>query len=88
MHRCKLCRPVQRRLQSGAIGKEHFSSGLVHGDIICVLKLLAGCTHDARLYGSVLLSYCIRALCALHDVFLHPHGVHMCRLLNKAVPIF
>ena len=48
-----------------------------------VLQCLAYLIHDARLYGSVLLSYCIAALCAVHAVFFHPHVVQMCCLLNN-----
>ena len=33
------------------------------------LQFLAYYIHDARLYGSVVLSCCIAALCALHAVF-------------------
>ena len=40
-----------------------------------VLQFLAYLIRDARLYGSVVLSYCIGAMCAQHAVLFHPHAV-------------
>ena len=56
-----------------------------------VLQFLAYRIHDVTLYCSILLSFCIAALCALHSVFFHPHVVHMCCILDnvdKYWPLF
>ena len=46
-----------------------------------VLQISDHCIHDARLYGFVLWSYSVAAVCALPAMFFRPHVVQVCCLI-------